>query len=347
MRRRAGFTLIELLVVIAIMAILVALLLPAVQQAREAARRTQCKNNLQQLGFALHSYYNSYETLPPGVTNSTGPIKQAADGYHHSWLVSLLPYLDQSVLSGAINTKLSIYDEANLKARKVVVSIFLCPSDPASNTAFAGNQDVALSSYAGNHHPVSAPIDTNNHGVLFLNSRVRYKDIYDGSSHTLMAGEALRSPEDLGWASGTRSTLRNGGLQINQTPAGSRYYNDVLAKPVEEDSSEEGEDIGFEGSSGYGGASYGEGVSSYGGEEEMLEDDISEAGGPVQNQLQPPSPEKPSRLAFDPGGFGSPHTGGAQFLLCDGSVRFVSENVDPDMYKHLLDRADGVDVLDF
>ncbi len=343
MRRRAGFTLIELLVVIAIMAILVALLLPAVQQAREAARRTQCKNNMQQLGFALHSYYNSYETLPPGVTNSTGPIKQAADGYHHSWLVSLLPYLDQSVLSKNIDTKLSIYDEANLKARKVIISIFICPTDPATDRAFSENQDVALSSYAGNHHHTSAAIDTNNHGVLFLNSRVRYKDIYDGSSHTIMAGEAKRSPEDFGWASGTRSTLRNGGLPINKTPEGSRYYNDMLATPVVEGPADSVDG----GQSGYGrnASGYGGGTASYGGEGETSDED--EAEEPASNQLQPPSPEKPSRLAFDPGGFGSHHVGGAQFLICDGSVRFLSENIDPATFKHLLDRADGVDAGDF
>ena len=345
MHKKSGFTLIELLVVIAIMAILVALLLPAVQQAREAARRTQCKNNLQQIGFALHSYYNSYETLPPGVTNRTGPITQAADGYDHSWLVSLLPYLDQSPLSKRIDPKLSIYDDANLAARKVILPVLLCPSDPATELALPGNQGVALSSYAGNHHPVSAAIDTNNHGVLFLNSRIRYKDIYDGSSQTIMAGEAKRSPEDLGWASGTRSTLRNGGLIINKTPEGSRYYNDMLARPVEEDASEEGQAISY----GRNAGGYGGGTASYGGEDEFEEtsDGSDETEGAASNHAQPPSPEKPSRLAIDPGGFGSHHVGGAQFLVCDGSVRFLSENIDPATYKHLLDRADGIAGEDF
>src|SRR5213083_896811 len=93
--RHRGFTLIELLVVIAIIAVLIALLLPAVQQAREAARRTQCKNNLMQLGLALHNYEMAYELLPPGSINPTGPIRNESKGYHMGWMVQILPYIDQ------------------------------------------------------------------------------------------------------------------------------------------------------------------------------------------------------------------------------------------------------------
>ena len=93
-RRPTGFTLIELLVVIAIIAILIALLLPAVQQAREAARRVSCKNNLMQIGLALHSYELSHEVLPPGVVETESPIKQEAEGYHISWYAQLLPYIE-------------------------------------------------------------------------------------------------------------------------------------------------------------------------------------------------------------------------------------------------------------
>jgi prepilin-type N-terminal cleavage/methylation domain-containing protein len=94
--QRPGFTLIELLVVIAIIAILIALLLPAVQQAREAARRCQCRNNVAQLGLALHNYELSYSGFPPGTVNPTGPIENKAEGYHVGWAVQLLPYLDQA-----------------------------------------------------------------------------------------------------------------------------------------------------------------------------------------------------------------------------------------------------------
>ena len=92
--RPRGFTLIELLVVIAIIAVLIALLLPAVQQAREAARRTQCKNNLVQLGLALQNYEMAHERLPPGTVNVTGPIKSEPAGYHMGWIVQILPHLD-------------------------------------------------------------------------------------------------------------------------------------------------------------------------------------------------------------------------------------------------------------
>src|SRR5262245_32852973 len=90
---RRGFTLIELLVVIAIIAVLIALLLPAVQQAREAARRTQCKNNLMQMGLALHNYEMTYERLPPGSVDPNRPIRNEPKDYHFGWMVKLLPYL--------------------------------------------------------------------------------------------------------------------------------------------------------------------------------------------------------------------------------------------------------------
>lgn len=343
-QKKSGFTLIELLVVIAIMAVLIALLLPAVQQAREAARRSQCKSNLQQIGFALHSYYNSHETLPPGVVNATNPIRQTAEGYHHGWLVALLPYIDQPLLSQAIDPVLSIYDDANLEFRKVRVAVYLCPTDPAAERANDQNQNVALSSYCGNHHHTLGAIDTNNHGVLFLNSRVRYKDIYDGSSSTIMAGEAKRSSEDLGWSSGTRATLRNGGIPLNQTPEGSRYYNDLGANPATEFA--QNLEANQKSESAMGGDG---GGISYGAETNNIAEMSESMSGPseVAAPPRPPRPALPTNLSSDPGGFGSHHRGGAQFLLCDGSVSFLSENIDPATYRHLLDRADGDAISDF
>ncbi|TWT58355.1 Type II secretion system protein G precursor [Thalassoglobus neptunius] len=349
MSRRTGFTLIELLVVIAIMAILVALLLPAVQQAREAAHRMQCKNNLLQIGFAVHSYQASHEVFPPGVVNLTGPIEQFPEGYHHGWLISILPYIEAPNLFSAIDPTLSIYAEKNLTARKTVISTYLCPSQSTARNAVPENHGVALSSYAGNHHPVAAPIDVNNHGVLFLNSRTAYNDIYDGTASTILAGEAIRNPQDLGWASGTRSSLRNGGAAINETPEGSRYYNDLTAIATGQksrDSVDWNTQKDF-GNGGYGGG-YGAGYSGYGGYgTDEAEDEGSMGAEEAEAPVRPPEPELPASYAFDPGGFGSHHPGGAQFLLCDGSVRFLSENITSLVYRNLLDRADGQNIDEF
>src|SRR5687768_4236128 len=155
-----GFTLIELLVVIAIIAVLIALLLPAVQQAREAARRTQCKNNLMQIGLALHNYEMAYEVLPPGSVNPTGPIRSEEKGYHMSWVVQILPYLDQQNTFQHFNFSKGVYDPDNAAARAVNLAILRCPS---SWTAAPG-----AACYAGNHHDAEAPIDVDNNGVMFL-----------------------------------------------------------------------------------------------------------------------------------------------------------------------------------
>jgi prepilin-type N-terminal cleavage/methylation domain-containing protein/prepilin-type processing-associated H-X9-DG protein len=212
-RRPCGFTLIELLVVIAIIAVLIGLLLPAVQSAREAARRAQCLNNLMQLGIALHNYEGAHEALPPGVVNPSGPIKNTPQGYHFGWLTQILRYIEEGNIDNHLDRSASVYAPANVTACQKVVAIFLCPSDPKGYSLPAPTP--AQSNYAGCHHDVEAPIAANNNGVLFLNSHVRYEDITDGSAHTIFIGEKLVTG-DLGWASGTRATLRNTG----SSPAG-------------------------------------------------------------------------------------------------------------------------------
>jgi len=209
---RRGFTLIELLVVIAIIAVLVALLLPAVQQAREAARRTQCKNNLVQIGLALLNYEMAHECLPPGSVDPNRPIRNEAKGYHMSWMVQLLPYLDQSNAFQHFDFSVGVYDPKNKAAGDVRLSVFTCPSHWS-----VGNTPGATT-YAGCHHDVEAPIDIDNNGVLFLNSSVRHRDIRDGASNTIFVGEYADLPTTgLGWASGTRATLRNAGGGIANT----------------------------------------------------------------------------------------------------------------------------------
>lgn len=212
---RAGFTLVELLVVIAIIGILISLLLPAVQAAREAARRVACMNNLVQLGVALHNYENAHEVLPPGVVHPQGPIRSEPAGYHMSWLVQLLPYLEETVTYRHIDFSAGAYDQKNAPVRAVRIGQFRCPSD--SGPLATADNKVAVSTYAACHHDVEAPIDKDNHGVFFLNSAIASRDIPDGTAYTLFLGEKTVTEADLGWMSGTRATLRNTGAPINST----------------------------------------------------------------------------------------------------------------------------------
>ncbi len=213
--KRRGFTLIELLVVIAIIAVLIALLLPAVQAAREAARRVQCVNNLMQLGIALGNYESSHEMLPPGVIDTKGPIDNVPHGYHLGWMVQILPYIEARNVWRRFDTSASVYDDKNLTVRMVMINTFSCPSDggPGRRT----DDMIALNNYAACHHDVEAPIDATNHGVFFLNSHLRSEDVTDGTAYTIYLGEKLRDGTELGWASGTRATLRNTGLTPNKT----------------------------------------------------------------------------------------------------------------------------------
>jgi prepilin-type N-terminal cleavage/methylation domain-containing protein len=222
-----GFTLVELLVVIAIIGVLVALLLPAVQAAREAARRTACLNNVTQLGLSLHNFEFHFETLPAGVTNADGPIRNEPKGTHVSWIVKILPYLEQNALAKNFDQAAGAYADVNAQVRAVQISPIQCPSSPVPFE----NEDktVARSSYAGCHHDAEAPIDKDNHGLLFLNSAVKYSDIYDGTTMTLLLGESLTTRDGLGWVSGTRATLRN----TSSIEGGGPYLAQPAATPID------------------------------------------------------------------------------------------------------------------
>lgn len=210
-RVRQAFTLVELLVVIAIIGILVGMLLPAVQAAREAARRCACMNNMAQLGLAAHNHEFSAEHLPSGVINPEGPIRSEPIGQHVSWTVQLLPFLEQTAAYNIFDLDAGAYAPVNRQVRIQQLAILRCPSNPEPFDRLRDGEQMPVSTYAGCYHDREAPIDEDNNGLLFLNSRIRFGDILDGSSNTILFGEMLPGPNNLGWASGTRATLRNTG----------------------------------------------------------------------------------------------------------------------------------------
>jgi prepilin-type processing-associated H-X9-DG protein len=215
--------------VITIIGILISLLLPAVQAAREAARRAQCLNNMSQLGIALQNYESAHDVLPPGTIDKQGPIPNLPKGYEMSWLVQLLPYIEEGNTFKHIDFSAGAYDPKNASVRAIGISLFVCPTaglwrNGPDGRSLSGPTAAtwAVSNYAACHHDVEAPIDVNNMGVMFLNSHIGQKDVTDGTSHTIYVGEKLGDDKDLGWMSGSRATLRNTGSPINNSVARNR-----------------------------------------------------------------------------------------------------------------------------
>jgi prepilin-type N-terminal cleavage/methylation domain-containing protein len=188
--RRKAFTLVELLVVIAIVGVLLALLLPAVQNAREAANRLRCANNLKQLGLALHNYHDSQGAFPPGVVADNSDLRNG----RHSGLLVLLPYLEQQEVFGRYNLSLTWRSPANLSVAQTRVAAFLCPSGPGDvpqDGGFPGAPtDFALSKGAQAHLCMDAAIRPGS-GLFDVNSARRMADIGDGTSQTFAMGEAV------------------------------------------------------------------------------------------------------------------------------------------------------------
>jgi prepilin-type N-terminal cleavage/methylation domain-containing protein len=195
-RRPGGFTLIELLVVIAIIAVLIGLLLPAVQRVRESAINTQCKNNLHQIGLALHAYHSANDTLPPGINY------RDARKVYWSWMAYILPYMEQENLwNAAVASGLGVWSGNPAEGKHM--KCYICPMDPRSEIQLVMNTNpwgvvgpIAFTMYYGNSGTKSRAND----GVLYIDSRVRLTDITDGTSSTLMAGERPPSVDlDFGW----------------------------------------------------------------------------------------------------------------------------------------------------
>jgi prepilin-type processing-associated H-X9-DG protein len=194
-----GFTLVELLVVTGVIAILISLLLPAVQSAREAARRTQCRNNLKQIGIALHNYHDVLRLFPPGYVAGSADLTSTSPGW--GWGAMLLPYLEQSALYRKLDFRLSLTDPKNATPVAMFLSGFVCPSDIYSTSPFTIASDaagampvvqVAPSSYVGCVGNDSSAVDDNTvpwNGILYRNSKTRVSDITDGTAYTIVVGE--------------------------------------------------------------------------------------------------------------------------------------------------------------
>lgn len=290
--RSRGFTLIELLVVIAIIAILISLLLPAVQQAREAARRTQCRNNLKQIGLALHNYHDTYNTLPPGVVHKSGNQNIAALG-SYGWGTFILPQLEQATMfqamqSNGVDLDTLLRNTANPAVQELPKKSFpfyRCPSDTAPDQNSKREWDAPYSAFF-NGLPVH--LGTSNYvavsgsrwstpeewvvagkdpfGSFWGDSKINFRDYTDGLSNTFVIGER---DWQLGWAANW---------------VGQRNYV---------------------------------GTGIWGSRQNLAILDVK-INDPL---LQPNGNPAVSRA------FSSRHTGGAHFLFGDGRVQFLSENI--------------------
>jgi prepilin-type N-terminal cleavage/methylation domain-containing protein len=212
--RTSGFTLIELLVVIAIIAILMALLIPAVQKVRAAAALTQCQNNMKQIGIALCAYETEHRFFPPGgisgAADNNGPSDQfhakfgAAPGTDHSWAIFAMPYMEQTAVYQEYTLKFAWNAPNNQKARTTVVPTLLCPAAPAASRVFTASSIQQAAADYGPDYSYDASgleginlVDTvdNTDGILCPNQAVLSRSITDGRSNTILNSEDAGRPD--------------------------------------------------------------------------------------------------------------------------------------------------------
>lgn len=299
-----GFTLVELLVVIAIIGVLVALLLPAVQQAREAARRMQCKNALKQIALAMHNYHDQNNALPIGAL----PINGDFDG--HSWYSRILPQLEQSALFDMIDFTKIVGGGNHVDLRTAKLPMHFCPSDQAvMQESYSDPWKVWRTNYVANYGNTNmGGMDEGSErykgGPFSINKAHNFGDIRDGLSNTLLVGEVItpKGPDWEGWY-GVPMYAGGSGFTGFYTP--NSVGPDKMARKC------------YQQTDGLGAGVPAQCTSAGGGHAE------------VANQIAV---------------LRSHHTGGVQAALCDGSVQFVSENVDLYLFR-AMSSAQGAEAF--
>ncbi len=310
---RKGFTLIELLVVIAIIAILVAMLLPAIQQVREAARKSQCADHLHNLGIALHDYEVSFKLLPPGyisrIASRTAPAT-ADNGTGFAWGTMLLPFIEQKPLYDRLNLDLDSNDHGNLFLGKSPIDVFRCPSDIGQETfniidQHGHTEPLATANYVGMYgygnlslRP-GLPFPT---GCFYRNSATKFRDMTDGTSNIILVGERT-----------VKHQFVNG---MPQVKASSTWY---AALP--------------------GSAPRPAGMAMASMTEEAPTLVLGHVGQDAMMSM--PAMHHPPNTTNHIANFSSLHPGGTQFVMGDGKVTFISENVDYNTFRWLGQISDG------